>query len=178
MSKNTICRLYVDSICEAGICEKKFSLLNQYQKQMLEKIGSTYFLKSNFRKQIKVVMTGGVFDVIHPGHILTLTEAKSLGDVLIVAIASDQTVLKTKNREPLHIQSERVQMVNSLKPVDLAIAGGYDWLKTLNLVSPNIVVFGYDQQVKQIPNVNVIKLDCFSKSENSKTGQIRKKLGF
>jgi cytidyltransferase-like protein len=173
MSKNTICRLYVDSICEAGICENKFSLLSQDQKKMLEKIGSTYFLKSNYRTQIKVVMSGGVFDIIHPGHILTLTKAKSLGDVLVVAVASDQTVLKTKNREALHSQIERMQMVNSLKPVDLAIAGGDDWLKTLNLVSPNIVVFGYDQKVKDIDGVQCIKLDTFVSNKNSKTGKVR-----
>ena len=52
----------------------------------------------------KIVLAGGVFDIIHPGHIHTLNAAKALGDVLVVAIATDSTAEKMKKRPPLHNQ--------------------------------------------------------------------------
>ena len=44
----------------------------------------------------KIVLAGGVFDIIHPGHIHTLNAAKALGGVLVVAIATDKTAEKLK----------------------------------------------------------------------------------
>ena len=49
----------------------------------------------------KIVLAGGVFDIIHPGHIHTLNAAKALGDVLVVAIATDKTAQKMKKRAPV-----------------------------------------------------------------------------
>ena len=57
------------------------------------------------RNSVKIVLAGGVFDIIHPGHIHTLNEAKDLGDILVVVIATDQTAQKMKKREPLHDQN-------------------------------------------------------------------------
>ena len=52
----------------------------------------------------KIVLAGGVFDIIHPGHIHTLNAAKALGDMLVVVIATDKTAKKIKKRPPLHNQ--------------------------------------------------------------------------
>ena len=65
--------------------------------------------------EIKVVLAGGVFDIIHPGHIHTLREAASLGDVLVVVIATDRTAVKMKRRRPLHSQEQRRDLVGALK---------------------------------------------------------------
>ena len=51
---------------------------------------------------LKIVLAGGVFDIIHPGHINTLNAAKKLGDVLVVVVATDKTAIKMKKRKPLH----------------------------------------------------------------------------
>ena len=48
------------------------------------------------RGSLRVVLAGGVFDIIHPGHIHTLKAAKALGDILVVAIATDKTAQKMK----------------------------------------------------------------------------------
>ena len=69
----------------------------------------------------KTVLAGGVFDIIHPGHIHTLNAAKALGDVLIVAIATDKTAQKMKKRQPLHNQELRRELVSCLSMVDRAI---------------------------------------------------------
>ena len=94
----------------------------------------------------KIVLAGGVFDIIHPGHIHTLNAAKALGDVLVVAIATDKTAQKMKKRPPLHNQELRRELVSCLSMVDKAIVGHEkDIFQTVKMVKPNVIVLGYDQ---------------------------------
>ncbi len=94
----------------------------------------------------KTVLAGGVFDIIHPGHIHTLNAAKALGDILVVAIATDKTAQKMKKRPPLHNQKLRCELVNSLSMVDAAIIGHEDDIfETVKQIKPDIIVLGYDQ---------------------------------
>ena len=98
------------------------------------------------RNSIKVVLAGGVFDIIHPGHIHTLNAAKRLGDVLVVVVATDNTAVRMKKRRPLHSQEQRQELVNSLNMVDLCLVGQEDDIfKTVNLVRPQVIALGYDQ---------------------------------
>ena len=94
----------------------------------------------------KIVLAGGVFDIIHPGHIHTLNAAKALGGVLVVAVATDKTAEKMKTRSPLHNQELRRELVSCLSMVDKAIVGHEDDIfQTVKEVKPNIIVLGYDQ---------------------------------
>ena len=94
----------------------------------------------------KIVLAGGVFDIIHPGHINTLNAAKKLGDILVVVVATDKTAVKMKKREPLHNAQLRQELVSSLNMVDLCIIGDEeDIFKTVDLVKPQIISLGYDQ---------------------------------
>ena len=94
----------------------------------------------------KIVLAGGVFDIIHPGHINTLNAAKKLGDTLVVVVATDKTALKMKKRKPLHSAELRQELVSSLSMVDLCIIGDEnDIFKTVDLVKPQIIALGYDQ---------------------------------
>ena len=98
------------------------------------------------RNSLRVVLAGGVFDIIHPGHIHTLNAAKALGDVLAVVVATDNTAIKMKKRKPLHSQEQRQELVNSLSMVDICLVGQEDdMFKTVNLVRPQIIALGYDQ---------------------------------
>ena len=98
------------------------------------------------RNSLRVVLAGGVFDIIHPGHISTLNAAKVLGDVLVVVVATDNTAVKMKKRKPIHNQEQRQELVNSLGVVDLCLIGQEnDIFKTVNLVKPQIIALGYDQ---------------------------------
>jgi len=98
------------------------------------------------RNSLRVVLAGGVFDIIHPGHIHTLNAAKELGDVLVVVVATDNTAVKMKKRRPLHSQEQRQELVNSLSIVDLCLIGQEnDIFKTVNHVKPQIIALGYDQ---------------------------------
>ena len=94
----------------------------------------------------KIVLAGGVFDIIHPGHIHTLNAAKALGDVLVVAIATDKTAQKMKKMTPLHDQELRCELVSSLSMVDEAIVGHEeDIFETVKEIKPDIIALGYDQ---------------------------------
>jgi cytidyltransferase-like protein len=98
------------------------------------------------RTSLRVVLAGGVFDIIHPGHIHTLNAAKSLGDVLVVVVATDKTTEKVKKRTPLHNQKQRQELVRSLSMVDLCLIGHEDDIfKTVEIVGPEIIALGYDQ---------------------------------
>ena len=95
---------------------------------------------------IKIVLAGGVFDIIHPGHINTLNAARKLGDFLVVVIATDKTAIKMKKRNPLHSAQLRQELVSSLTMVDLCIIGDEeDIFKTVELIKPQIIALGYDQ---------------------------------
>ena len=98
------------------------------------------------RDSLRIVLAGGVFDIIHPGHIHTLNAAKLLGDVLVAVVATDNTAVKMKKRTPIHSQEQRQELVNSLEVVDLCLIGQEnDIFKTVNHVKPQIIALGYDQ---------------------------------
>lgn len=67
----------------------------------------------------KVVLVGGCFDIIHPGHVIFLEEARKAGDTLVVLLESDEKVKKLKGvKRPVHAQKERAKVLLSLKSVD------------------------------------------------------------
>jgi len=103
-------------------------------------------LTAKGRARLKVVFMGGGFEVIHPGHLHTLNQAKGLGDVLVVVIARDSTIRKRKGREPISNEQERLALMSSLRPVDAATLGVEGNIyETLERVGPDIVALGYDQ---------------------------------
>jgi FAD synthetase len=113
---------------------------------MVELDGKSARLTPRGRRSIRVVFIGGGFELIHYGHVYTISKAKSLGDVLVVAVARDSTIRKRKKREPLINEGDRVMLLSSLRDVDAAILGVKgDIYVTLQKVDPDIVALGYDQ---------------------------------
>jgi len=139
------------------------------------------------RDAIKVVLVGGVFDLIHPGHIRTLLGARSHGDVLIVVIARTSTALKLKKyRQIYHDEELRRELVSSLNFVDLAVIGRESSLyDTVEFIKPDIIALGYDQthSEKEIAencrkrnlNVRVIRLN--TPVPKIKSSKIKEELG-
>ena len=94
---------------------------------------------------VRVVATG-VFDIIHLGHVHFLEKAKDLGDELVVIVARDKTARKMKH-EPITSEGMRVELVQSLKPVDRAVLGYEDDMyRIISEVRPDIIALGYDQK--------------------------------
>jgi len=120
-----------------------------------------YTLSDDGRRLIKVVLAGGVYDVLHVGHLAALSEAKSLGDVLVVVVATDITVETLKGRKPVVPEEDRRALVEGLKPVDIAILGyedvGFGFEQVLAEVKPDIVTFGYDQENLEKAVVEIIQ---------------------
>lgn len=91
-------------------------------------------------------MASGVFDILHPGHISYLEQAKSFGDRLVVVVACDETVRKNKH-EPVTPEKMRVKLISSLKVVDEAILGkNGNMYDILDEIKPDVIVLGYDQK--------------------------------
>jgi cytidyltransferase-like protein len=175
--KDKVKRLFVLQLREGGIAEDVFHFLPEDEQDMLEEKDGRSFLKPEFRKLIKVVLTGGVFDIIHIGHVYTLNEAKKLGDVLVVAVAGDVHIEK-KKRKPIHSQEYRAAMVEFLKPVDVALLGRARPKDLLEFVGPDVIVYGYDQEpfVKPV-GVEVVKLERSLEPDRFKTSRIIEELG-
>lgn len=70
----------------------------------------------------KVVLVGGCFDILHPGHVIFLEKAKKAGDKLVILLESDKKVkmLKGANR-PVHTQKQRAKILKALKYVDMVV---------------------------------------------------------
>ncbi|CUR52395.1 Cytidyltransferase-related domain [Nitrosotalea devaniterrae] len=135
------------------IIRKKLALSPEYIQDKIDNLVKNGFIENNKktltdlgRNSIRIVLAGGVFDIIHPGHIHTLRAAKALGNVLVVVIATDKTAQKMKNRIPLHNMELRKDLVRSLSMVDYAVVGYEgDIFKSVEIIKPNIIALGYDQ---------------------------------
>lgn len=149
-----------------------------------------YSLTVEGRAQIKVVLAGGVYDVLHVGHLAALTEAKTLGDVLVAVVATDITVEMLKGRKPIFPEQDRRALVEGIKPVDKAILGyedvGMGYEQVLIDVVPDIVAFGYDQEnleksvreiiQKQKLKIQTVRLSKFDHEKYLSSTSVRQKL--
>ncbi|AKB28525.1 FMN adenylyltransferase, type 3 archaeal [Methanosarcina siciliae T4/M] len=90
------------------------------------------------------VLATGTFDILHPGHVYFLSQARALGDELFVIIARDSNV--THKPKPIIPEEQRLEMVDALRTVDKAILGSEkDIFEPLKEIRPDIIALGYDQ---------------------------------
>ena len=130
-----------------------------------------------------VVFTNGCFDLLHPGHIHYLSEAKALGDVLIVGLNSDESVKKIKgSHRPINNQEFRSKMLLGLKPVDAVVIFDEDTpINIISIIKPAIHVKGGDYSVKLLPEYNAVvsnggRVECLSFIEGHSTSAIINKV--
>lgn len=110
------------------------------------------------QKKKKIAFTCGCFDLLHIGHIRTLKEAKSYGDVLIVGVNSDDSVRQIKGKfRPIIPEDERAELVASLNSVDyVTIFSESTPEKLIDLVKPDVhVKAGY--ALTQLPEADLVK---------------------
>ena len=124
---------------------------------------NTYHINDTKRKIIKriidlkesgkkIVFTNGCFDILHPGHLSYLREAKNLGDILVIGLNSDTSVRRLKGtKRPINKQKDRSILLQSLSFVDYVIPFSEDTPKDLiKILSPDILVKGGDYKIKDI----------------------------
>ena len=110
------------------------------------------------------VMATGTFDLLHPGHIYYLKEAKKLGDTLAVVVATDTTVRRLKH-EPVNPEEIRLNLIKELKMVDKAYLGHEDDMyEIVEEIKPDIIALGFDQ----IHDENKIKSELKKRKINAK----------
>jgi rfaE bifunctional protein nucleotidyltransferase chain/domain len=131
---------------------------------MLEKkIKSPEQLKkilAGFRKQKKtMVFTNGCFDLLHYGHVKYLETAKSLGDILVVALNSDASVRKLKKRpRPVVKENYRAKIIAGLESVDYVVIFNEDNpLRLIKYLKPDILVKGADWKQDNIIGARFVK---------------------
>ena len=139
----------------------------------------------------KRVLASGVFDLLHLGHVKFLEEAKKTGGKnaeLIVIIARDNTVEKTKGRKPIMSENQRRALVESLKVVDAAVLGfeEFDIGDVIERVKPDIIALGYDQvdMEKNVQayvdkhklHVKVVRIGKFEEDALDSSSKIRQKI--
>lgn len=136
---------------------------------------------------MKTVMAMGTFDMLHPGHLHYLEEARKRGDYLIVVVARDATVEKERGRKPVVHENDRLRMTQHLRIVDEAVLGNTgDKLAVVEQVKPEVICLGYDQNVdenvlekelkKRGLEVDVVRIDAYKKEAYKSS--ILKKKGF
>lgn len=106
----------------------------------------------------KIVFTNGCFDILHKGHITYLNESKSLGDVLIVGVNSDDSVKKLKGDErPVTNENDRMYALDNLKPVDYVILFSEDTpYNLIKEIIPDILVKGGDWTPDKIIGSDIV----------------------
>jgi rfaE bifunctional protein nucleotidyltransferase chain/domain len=94
----------------------------------------------------QIVFTNGVFDLLHPGHVRYLQEARALGDLLIVGLNADESVRRNKGpTRPINPEAERAEVLAALASVDAVAVFSEDTpAEIIRLVQPDILVKGAD----------------------------------
>jgi rfaE bifunctional protein nucleotidyltransferase chain/domain len=107
----------------------------------------------------RVVFTNGVFDILHPGHLRYLQQARTLGDALIVGLNADASVRRNKGSErPINDEQERAEILAALACVDAVVIFGEDTpADIIRAIQPDILVKGADWAEDAIVGRNTVE---------------------
>ena len=106
----------------------------------------------------KVVFTNGCFDILHIGHASYLSEAKALGNILIIAVNDDASIKRLKGESrPINNHDDRMGLLSFLECADYVVGFGEDKaIDTILLYKPDIYVKGGDLKIDDIPETPTV----------------------
>ncbi len=136
------------------------SFHNQLKEKIVSQDQALKELKTWREKNKKIVFTNGCFDIIHPGHIDYLSQARDLGDILVLGLNTDQSVrrLNKGSNRPINDERTRAYVLAGLASVDLIVF--FDEQTPYNLIKllqPNVLVKGKDYEVEKIIGFDILK---------------------
>jgi D-beta-D-heptose 7-phosphate kinase/D-beta-D-heptose 1-phosphate adenosyltransferase len=101
---------------------------------------------------LTIVFTNGCFDILHPGHVDYLQQAKDMGDLLVVGVNDDDSISRLKGADrPIHTLEDRTIMLAALQCVDYVVPFSDDTpLSLIQSVRPDILVKGDDYSISEI----------------------------
>jgi len=125
---------------------------------MIIELNELLSLLRDLRGKKKIVFTNGCFDILHAGHADYLKKAKSLGDILVVGINSDESIRRIKGeKRPIIPQELRAFLLDSLKPVDYVVIFEEDTpLELIKAIKPDVLVKGADWDVDKIVGADFV----------------------
>lgn len=127
--------------------------------QLLTLGGTVAFAEGVRARGGSVVFTNGVFDILHPGHVRYLRDARALGGALIVGLNSDRSVRTNKgDSRPVNSQEERAEVVGALECVDAVVVFEEPTPHALiSAVQPDVLVKGADWGPDDIVGRDVVE---------------------
>ena len=142
-----------------GMCTMEFRVARTRMNKILSQPALKRRLASLRRSGKRVVFTNGCFDLVHPGHIHYLRAARRLGDVLVVALNSDDSVRRLKGQgRPLVPERDRCEVVAALEMVDYVTTFSDDTPYALiKNLQPDVLVKGGDWQPDEIVGADVVR---------------------
>ena len=131
-------------------------------KEFIDKIKPLSVLKERLeglRKEKIIVFTNGCFDILHPGHIRYLYEAKRLGDILIVGLNSDNSIRRIKGEHrPIMDERARSEMLSVLPFIDFITICDEDTpYNLIKEIRPHILVKGGDWEEDRIVGADIVR---------------------
>lgn len=117
------------------------------------------WVESLHRDGRRLVFTNGVFDIVHPGHVRYLRDARALGDALVVAVNSDRSVRANKGPgRPINPEQERAEVLAALTPVDAVVLFDEDTPRAvIARLQPDVLVKGSDWAENDIVGRDVVE---------------------
>ncbi len=136
------------------------SFHNQLKEKIVSQNQALKELKTWREKNKKIVFTNGCFDIIHPGHIDYLSQARDLGDILVLGLNTDQSVrrLNKGSNRPINDERTRAYVLAGLASVDLIVFFDEETpYNLIKLLQPNVLVKGKDYEVEKIIGFDILK---------------------
>ena len=136
------------------------SFHNQLKEKIVSQDQALKELKAWREKNKKIVFTNGCFDIIHPGHIDYLSQARDLGDILVLGLNTDQSVrrLNKGSNRPINDERTRAYVLAGLASVDLIVFFDEETpYNLIKLLQPNVLVKGKDYEVEKIIGFDILK---------------------
>jgi D-beta-D-heptose 7-phosphate kinase/D-beta-D-heptose 1-phosphate adenosyltransferase len=111
------------------------------------------------RRGERVAFTNGCFDLIHPGHVALLAQARATADRLVVGLNSDASTARLKGpTRPVQSETARAAVLGSFAAVDLVIIFGEDTpMKLIEAIRPEVLVKGADYRMDQVVGGDFVK---------------------
>jgi D-beta-D-heptose 7-phosphate kinase/D-beta-D-heptose 1-phosphate adenosyltransferase len=127
-------------------------------KKIFDRAGLSEIIDQLKNEGKTIVFTNGCFDLIHVGHVRYLSEAKNLGDILVIGLNSDKSVSAIKPGRPVNTEEDRAEVLSALSMVDYVTLFSEDTpYELIKAIRPDILAKGADWKVEDIVGNDLVK---------------------
>ena len=146
----------ITSVCSAAELKRYVAAETKY---ISGAIGLRQLAQSLHQERKRIVFTNGCFDILHRGHIAHLAQAKTLGDVLVVGLNTDDSVRRLKGRgRPINTLEDRVEILSALDSVDHIVPFGSDTpIDLIAALRPHLYVKGGNYTKESLPETQMVE---------------------